>query len=87
MDFAAHARSLGAEAETVEGIAALEKALDRAKRATRTSVIVIATDPKASTAEGGAWWDVPVWETPRGSAQRAARQGYERGRRHQKQGG
>ena len=87
VDFAAHARSLGAEAETVDGIVALENALDRAKRTTRTTVIVIATDPKVSTAEGGAWWDVPVWDAPRGSAQRAARQGYERARRHQKLGG
>ncbi len=60
VDFAAHARSLGAQAETVEGIAGLEAALSRARVADRTTVIVIATDPDASTEAGGAWWDVPA---------------------------
>ncbi len=45
IDFAAHAASLGALAEKVSGIAALEKALAKARSARRTSVIVIDTDP------------------------------------------
>ena len=57
IDFAAHARSLGCLAEKVEDIAGLEAALARAQVADRTSVIVIDTDPDASTSEGGAWWD------------------------------
>jgi 3D-(3,5/4)-trihydroxycyclohexane-1,2-dione acylhydrolase (decyclizing) len=60
VDFAAHARSLGAHAETVANVRALSSALVRAWRARRTSVIVIATDPRRGTAQGGAWWDVPV---------------------------
>src|SRR5882724_11450382 len=63
IDFAAHARSLGAEAESVGSIAELEKALDRAAKSPRSHVIVIETDPAISTREGGAWWDVPVAET------------------------
>ncbi len=62
VDFTMHARSLGAEAEEVAGIAELEAALVRAKRATRTYVIVIDTDPDSGTGDGGAWWDVPVGE-------------------------
>ena len=42
-------------------IAELEHAVDRARRADRTTVIVIATDPHAWT-EGGAWWEVGVPE-------------------------
>jgi 3D-(3,5/4)-trihydroxycyclohexane-1,2-dione acylhydrolase (decyclizing) len=60
VDFAAHARSLGAEALALDGIAALEAALPRAFAAKRTTVLVLSTDPEASTQEGGAWWDVPA---------------------------
>ena len=45
MDFAAHARSLGAHAEQVKTIGDLEGALERARRADRTAVVVIETDP------------------------------------------
>ena len=62
IDFAAHARSLGAQAEKVDGIDSLDSALKRARDAERTYVVVIDTDPTASTAAGGAWWDVPVAE-------------------------
>ncbi|NKE45634.1 3D-(3,5/4)-trihydroxycyclohexane-1,2-dione acylhydrolase (decyclizing) [Roseomonas frigidaquae] len=77
VDFAAHARALGAQAVKVDGIAGLEDALPKALSAKRTSVVVIDTDPAASTAEGGAWWEVPVSAAPRGAAQEAARQSYE----------
>ena len=77
VDFAAHARALGAIAVKVDGIAGLEAALPQAFAARRTSVVVIDTDPQASTTEGGAWWDVPVSAAPRGAAQEAARAAYE----------
>ncbi len=60
IDFAAHAKSMGAEAEKVDGIAGLEQALKRARNAKRTYVVVIDADPQRGTPEGGAWWDVPV---------------------------
>src|SRR3954471_14809943 len=63
IDFVAHARSMGAAAEKVAGIAELEQALDRAKASPRTAVVVIDTDPVTITEEGGAWWDVAVPET------------------------
>jgi 3D-(3,5/4)-trihydroxycyclohexane-1,2-dione acylhydrolase (decyclizing) len=62
IDFALHARSLGAESTKVGSIAELEAALDRAESSPRTHVIVIETDPAISTGEGGAWWEVPVAE-------------------------
>ncbi|MEG3115258.1 3D-(3,5/4)-trihydroxycyclohexane-1,2-dione acylhydrolase (decyclizing) [Salinicola sp. 4072] len=62
IDFAAHARSLGCQAESVAGIAELEAALERARAADSTYVIALDTDPLPSTEQGGAWWDVAVPE-------------------------
>jgi len=76
IDFALHARSLGAEAEHVGGIGELDKALDRARKSPRSYVIVIETDPAIATGEGGAWWDVPVAETAKREQVRRAREGY-----------
>ncbi|HEU4350760.1 MAG TPA: 3D-(3,5/4)-trihydroxycyclohexane-1,2-dione acylhydrolase (decyclizing) [Burkholderiales bacterium] len=86
VDFAAHARSLGAAAEKVEGLSSLKGALEKALRARKTSVIVIETDPRRGTAEGGAWWDVAVTEVPRTAGQKKARAAYERGRKRQRLG-
>ena len=80
VDFAAHARSLGCLAEEVDDVAGLEAALQRARHATRTSVIVIATDPVASTEAGGTWWDVAVPQVSSRPEVMAARTAYERAR-------
>jgi 3D-(3,5/4)-trihydroxycyclohexane-1,2-dione acylhydrolase (decyclizing) len=86
VDFAAHAASLGAVAQKVPGIAALEAALPKAFAAKRTQVLVIDTDPAESTAEGGAWWEVPVTEAPATPAQSAARRAYDTNRQRQSSG-
>ena len=62
IDFAAHAASLGAIAVKVKGIGELEEALKAARGHTRTSVVVIDTDPLETTDAGGHWWDVAVPE-------------------------
>jgi 3D-(3,5/4)-trihydroxycyclohexane-1,2-dione acylhydrolase (decyclizing) len=77
VDFAAHAASLGATARAVSGIGELERALAEARKEQRTTVIAIATDPAASTAEGGAWWDVAVPEVSARPQVTAARQAYD----------
>ncbi|MGI6851776.1 3D-(3,5/4)-trihydroxycyclohexane-1,2-dione acylhydrolase (decyclizing) [Mesorhizobium sp. 1B3] len=77
IDFAAHAASLGAISEKVAGIADLEAALERAKANTRTTVLVIETDPLVSTEAGGHWWDVAVPEVSPRREVEAARRGYE----------
>ncbi|MFL5076292.1 MAG: 3D-(3,5/4)-trihydroxycyclohexane-1,2-dione acylhydrolase (decyclizing) [Microvirga sp.] len=77
IDFVAHAASLGASAEKAAGLAELEAALARARGASRTSVIVIDTDPLASTAAGGHWWDVAVPEVSERAEVRSARAAYE----------
>lgn len=76
VDFAAHARSLGAVSEKVQSIADLELALGRARESKQTYVIVIDTDPLAATKEGGAWWDVAVPETSVRPQVRKAREDY-----------
>jgi 3D-(3,5/4)-trihydroxycyclohexane-1,2-dione acylhydrolase (decyclizing) len=87
VDFAAHARSLGAHAEQVKTIGELEGALERARRADRTAVVVIETDPTRPFPGGGAWWDVPVPEVSSRAEVRAAREAYLEGRRRQRSGG
>ena len=82
VDFAAHARSLGAQAEKVE-MNGLKAALQRALRSRKTAVVVIDTEPRRGTAEGGTWWDVAVTEVPRSTPQRKSRAAYERARKKQ----
>ncbi|KFG70115.1 3D-(3,5/4)-trihydroxycyclohexane-1,2-dione acylhydrolase (decyclizing) [Microvirga sp. BSC39] len=77
IDFAAHAASLGAQAVKVKGIGELEDALKKARNAERSTVIVIDTDPLASTDEGGHWWDVAVPEVSVREQVKTARQDYE----------
>lgn len=77
IDFAAHAASMGAIAEKVDDIAGLEAALVRARASERSHVIVIDTDPLATTEAGGHWWDVAVPEVSTREAVRSARASYE----------
>jgi 3D-(3,5/4)-trihydroxycyclohexane-1,2-dione acylhydrolase (decyclizing) len=84
VDFRAHAASLGALAEQVDGIAGLEAALRRAFTAERTSVVVLRTDPRVATAAGGHWWDVGVPEVSARPQVNAARAGYETSRAAQR---
>ncbi|MGO4706300.1 3D-(3,5/4)-trihydroxycyclohexane-1,2-dione acylhydrolase (decyclizing) [Microvirga sp. 2MCAF38] len=77
IDFAAHAASLGADSIKVKSIAELESALKKARSATRSTVILIDTDPLISTDEGGHWWDVAVPEVSARPQVNAARENYE----------
>ena len=78
VDFVAHARALGADAEKADDLASLEAAVARARANRRTTVIVIETDPQSSTAAGGAWWNVPVAEVSDDPAVRAAHAAWRR---------
>jgi 3D-(3,5/4)-trihydroxycyclohexane-1,2-dione acylhydrolase (decyclizing) len=77
IDFAMHARSLGADAEHVETIGALEAAMRRARASARSYLISIDTDPARPTEEGGWWWEVAVAEVSSRAAVRAARERYD----------
>jgi 3D-(3,5/4)-trihydroxycyclohexane-1,2-dione acylhydrolase (decyclizing) len=78
VDFVAHARALGADASMVADVAALESAVTKARAATRTTVIVIETDPQSGTAAGGAWWNVPVAEVSGDARVRTAHESWRR---------
>ena len=77
VDFALHAAALGAHSEKVERLSDLAGALRRAVEADRSAVVVIETDPLASTEEGGTWWDVPVAEVSDNSTVAAMSVDYE----------
>ncbi len=76
VDFAMHARSLGAVSEKVSSLADLGPALARARASDRTYAVVIDTDPLISTDAGGHWWDVAVPEVSVRPEVRAAREQY-----------
>ncbi|MGB0865659.1 MAG: 3D-(3,5/4)-trihydroxycyclohexane-1,2-dione acylhydrolase (decyclizing) [Granulosicoccaceae bacterium] len=61
IDFAAHARSLGATAEHVDSLAALPEALQRARASDNTYCICIDTNAVDSMG-GGSWWQVGIPE-------------------------
>jgi len=84
IDFAAHAKALGAHAEHVGSIRELEAALARARAAKRTYVVVIDTDPLRSTEAGGWWWEVGVPEVSDSPKVRAARAAYDEGKKAQR---
>ncbi|WP_406856905.1 3D-(3,5/4)-trihydroxycyclohexane-1,2-dione acylhydrolase (decyclizing) [Alsobacter sp. KACC 23698] len=86
IDFVAHAASLGAAAEKVDGLSSLEEALRRARGRSGVSAIVIDTDPLASTDAGGHWWDVAVPEVSDRAEVRDARARYEEALRDQRIG-
>jgi 3D-(3,5/4)-trihydroxycyclohexane-1,2-dione acylhydrolase (decyclizing) len=84
IDFAAHARAMGAQAEHVHSIAELEQALTRARASTRTYLIAIDTDHRRTTEAGGCWWEVAVPEASEREAVQAARRDYERAKDKQR---
>jgi 3D-(3,5/4)-trihydroxycyclohexane-1,2-dione acylhydrolase (decyclizing) len=77
IDFAMHARSLGATAEHVANIAELEAAMQRARASDRSYLISIDTDPARPTEEGGWWWEVAVPEVSERETVQRARAGYD----------
>lgn len=76
VDYVANARSLGADACKVAGIAELKTALEKAKAGTRTAVIVLETDPSISVPGYESWWDVSVAEVAEMESVRQARARY-----------
>jgi 3D-(3,5/4)-trihydroxycyclohexane-1,2-dione acylhydrolase (decyclizing) len=77
IDFAAHAASLGAQSVHVRDVAELKTAMQHAREATSTHVIVIDTTPWRTTDDGGTWWEVAIPEVSARPEVRAARERYE----------
>ena len=87
VDFAAHARALGAEAVTVDTPAALAEAFTAAKASDKTQVIVMKVDAyEGWTKQGHAWWEVGTPEVSDSPAVRDARDRQEAGRARQRAG-
>jgi 3D-(3,5/4)-trihydroxycyclohexane-1,2-dione acylhydrolase (decyclizing) len=86
IDFARHAAALGARSVKVADLAGLAAALKKARRSSLTHVIVIDTDPIASTDAGGHWWEVAVPEVSVRKEVQAARAGYEKALQKQRIG-
>ncbi|MFB2549913.1 3D-(3,5/4)-trihydroxycyclohexane-1,2-dione acylhydrolase (decyclizing) [Ensifer soli] len=78
IDYAAHAAALGAVTRKVSSISDLEAALQEMASETRSTVIVIDTDPLITTDAGGHWWDVAVPEVSVRPTVNAARTAYEK---------
>ncbi|MDP2081422.1 MAG: 3D-(3,5/4)-trihydroxycyclohexane-1,2-dione acylhydrolase (decyclizing) [Pseudotabrizicola sp.] len=87
VDFEAHARAMGANAETVANPAELAQAFQRAKAADRTSVIVMQVDPYDGwTTQGHAWWEIGTAQVSDSETVRDKHTAVEAGRAAQRQG-
>ena len=83
IDLAANAASLGADAVRVRSVDELRGALERARQATRTSVICVEVDRYEGVPNYESWWDVPVAEVASVEAVNTARREYEKARKKQ----
>lgn len=87
VDFEAHARSMGANAETVHSISELKEAFARAKQSDRTYVISLKVDAfDGWTQEGHTWWEVGTPEVSNSDRVRQAHADWEAGRAPQRKG-
>ena len=84
IDFALHARSMGADAVHVKDVAELKREMARARAAQRTQVLVIDTTHTRVTAEGGCWWEVGIPEVSTRPEVQAAHAGFLEARKNQR---
>jgi 3D-(3,5/4)-trihydroxycyclohexane-1,2-dione acylhydrolase (decyclizing) len=83
IDFALHARSMGADAVHVANVAELKSAMTRARAATKTQVLVIDTTHTRTTEDGGCWWEVAIPEVSERTQVQQARARYEAAKKNQ----
>lgn len=81
IDFAQHARSLGADAVLAGNLDELRTAMVGARAARKTQVVVIHTTHTRTTEDGGCWWDVAIPEVSQRAQVVAAREAYDRARK------
>ncbi|WP_406464632.1 3D-(3,5/4)-trihydroxycyclohexane-1,2-dione acylhydrolase (decyclizing) [Streptomyces sp. NBC_01622] len=74
VDLAANASSLGADVLHAASVDEFRTAMEKAKAATRTTVVHVETDLYGPNPPGHGWWDVPVGQT---SALESTRTAYE----------
>lgn len=87
VDFEAHAKSMGASAETVSNPTELVDAFKRAKSSDKTYVISMQVDAYDGwTQQGHAWWEVGTPHTTENEDVRTAHVNWEAGRDKQRRG-
>jgi 3D-(3,5/4)-trihydroxycyclohexane-1,2-dione acylhydrolase (decyclizing) len=84
IDFAAHARSLGADAVHVADLPGLKLAMQAARAARSTQVVVIDTTHTRTTDVGGCWWEVAIPEVSQRAEVNAAHALYLRDKQPQR---
>ena len=85
VDFAAHAKSMGADSEHVKSISELEEAFKRAKASKNTYVISIHTDGY-QWLEGSAYWESPTLSIPKSEENKKALKEHLLGKSKQRKG-
>jgi 3D-(3,5/4)-trihydroxycyclohexane-1,2-dione acylhydrolase (decyclizing) len=75
---------MGARAERASTVDELDAALAAARRAHRSSVIVVEPDARSRVGSYESWWEVPVAEVSESESVRAARAEYEEARKRQR---
>ena len=85
VDFEAHAKSMGANAETVKSITDLEAAFERAKKSDKTYVISIETHGY-EWLDGTAYWESPTLEIGNSEANKKALKEHMDGKKIQRKG-
>jgi 3D-(3,5/4)-trihydroxycyclohexane-1,2-dione acylhydrolase (decyclizing) len=85
VDFAAHAKSMGADSEHVNSIPELEEAFKRAKASKNTYVISIHTDGY-QWLEGSAYWESPTLSMPKTEENKKALKEHLAGKSKQRKG-
>ena len=76
VDFAGHARSLGATVFEAEDLPGFVEALGQSKKQEQTTVIVVETDREQRVPGYESWWDVEVAEVSEKEEVRAAYKEY-----------
>ncbi|AVV44220.1 3D-(3,5/4)-trihydroxycyclohexane-1,2-dione acylhydrolase (decyclizing) [Streptomyces sp. ID05-04B] len=84
VDLAANAASLGAEVLHATTVDEFRSAMEKAKSATRTTVVHVETDLYGPNPPGHGWWDVPVSEVSALESTRAAYATYAAHKHHQR---
>ncbi len=84
VDFAANAASLGACVARAQTLKELAAALEKARSAPRTAVVVIEVDPEEHVPGYESWWDVPIAGVSEMESVRQARAAYERSKQKER---
>jgi 3D-(3,5/4)-trihydroxycyclohexane-1,2-dione acylhydrolase (decyclizing) len=84
VDFAANARSLGADAVRVQTREELRQALLDARKSSKTNVIVVETAYSQRVPGYESWWDVPIAEVSENKSVQEARAKYVEARKKQR---